>query len=164
MRGKRILIGRNKISIRTANEDDIEKISDLRVLQQHDDWGSDYPNNDNDFYNRTLSYMNTAIRSCDFKMFVAEIEGSIIATCGLQVIHMLPQCNDEGKYGFICNVFTQEEFRQHGIQSMLIEKVLVYAKEQKISEIKLETDNEIAIKLYEKYGFKTDTLSMVKEI
>lgn len=136
----------------------------LRMLQQHDDWGSDYPTNDNDFFHRTLKAINIAICSCNFKMFVAEIDGSIVATCGLQTLYMLPQCNDEGKYGFICDVFTQEEFRQRGIQSRLIEKVLDYAKEQNISEIKLETDNEIAIKLYEKYGFKTDTLSMVKEI
>ena len=77
---------------------------------------------------------------------------------------MLPQCNDDGKYGFIFNVFTVKEYRKQGIQSLLIEKVLKYSKEIGITEIKLETDSEKAINLYKKYGFKHDTLFMSKEI
>lgn len=170
MHGKRILIDRNNINIRLATLNDIEQLVDLRILQQHEDWGSEYVDHDNDFYNRTLDVLDDFLRwkngvqPSRGVIFIAEIKGNIIATCGLQKINMLPQCNDDGKYGFIFNVFTAKEFRRKGIQSLLINEVLNYAKEIGITEIKLETDSEIAIKLYKKCGFKHDTLSMSKEI
>lgn len=51
--GKRILIGRNHIKIRLATIDDIEQLTNLRIIQQHEDWGSEYIDYDNNFYNRT---------------------------------------------------------------------------------------------------------------
>lgn len=168
MRRKRILIGKN-INIRLATIDDIDQLINLRLLQQHEDWGSDYTDVNNDFYKRTLNSLFDFL-CCDNiqqqkgVIFIAEKGNKIIATCGLQKISMLPQCNDNGNYGFIFNVFTIKEFRNQGIQSSLIERTLIYANEIGITEIKLETDNKIAIKLYKKYGFKHDKISMVKSI
>ena len=170
MRGKRILIGRNCINIRLAILDDIEQLVNLRILQQHEDWGSEYIDYDSNFYNRTFDVLEdficwkNGVQPSKGVIFIAEIKGKIIATCGLQKINMLPQCNDDGKYGFIFNVFTVKEYRKQGIQSLLIEKVLKYSKEMGITEIKLETDSEKAINLYKKYGFEHDTLFMSKEI
>lgn len=164
MRGKRILIGRNCINIRLATLDDIEQLTNLRILQQHEDWGSEYTDYDSNFYNRTLNALDDFLSCESGVIFIAEIKGEIIATCGLQKINMLPQCNDDGKYGYIFNVFTVKEYRKQGIQSMLIEKVLKYSKEMGFTEIKLETDSEIAINLYKKFGFEHDTLFMSKEI
>lgn len=90
--------------------------------------------------------------------------GKIIATCGLQRIDMLPQCNDNGQYGYMFNVFTVEEYRRQGIQSRLIENVLSYSEKCGLTEIKLEADSEYAISLYEKYGFEHDVLFMSKKI
>lgn len=165
MRGRRIQIGRDKLNIRLANKDDVEELTNLRILQQHEDWETDYFDYDNNFYHRTFNAM-TSFMSAPHGgvIFVGEIDGYIIATCGLQLINMLPQCNDDGKYGFIFNVFTKKEYRNRGIQSILIGKVIDYAIKNNISEIKLETDNDIAIKLYEKQGFKFDTLTMIKEM
>lgn len=165
MRGKRIQVGRHKLNIRLANENDVKELTELRVLQQHEDWTVDYFDYDNNFYHRTFNAMTGFVSAPqEGVMFVAIVEGHIVATCGLQIINMLPQCNDNGKYGFIFNVFTKKEYRQCGIQSILIETVINYAIKNNISEIKLETDNEIAIKLYKKQGFEFDTLTMVKEI
>lgn len=166
MRGRRLLIGRNSVNVRLATIDDINQLADLRMLQQREDWGTDYEDYDGNFYNRTVSALKQFI-GCDKQkskavIFIAEAHGAIIATCGLQSISMLPQCNDNGNYGFIFNVFTMEDFRRHGVQSMLLEEVLGYAKEIGITEVKLETDSEIAIKLYEKHGFEKDELFMSK--
>ena len=170
MRGRGILIGRNNINIRLATIDDVEQLVNLRIQQQHEVWGSEYADYDNDFNNRTLGCLDDLLRWKDGVqpskgvMFIAEIKGEIVTTCGLQKINILPQCNDNGKHGFIFNVFTIEEFRKQGIQSLLIEKALNCAKEMGITEIKLETDSEIAINLYKKYGFKHDELFMSKLI
>lgn len=170
MYGRRILNGRNSINIRVATINDIQQLVDLRILQQHDDWGSEYIDYDGNFYARTLNalsdflYREDGLQSLRGLIFVAEIHGKIIATCGLQVIDMLPQCNDNGQYGYIFNVFTVEEFRRQGIQSRLIENVLSYSENCGLTEIKLETDSQDAISLYKKYGFEYDTLFMSKKI
>ena len=149
--------------IRIADANDIKELVNIRILQQHEDWEDEYFDFDNNLYNRTLDAMTKFILAPqNGVIFIAETVGEIISTCGLQIINMIPQCNDNGKYGFIFNVFTKKEYRQRGIQSALIEKAINYAKENNISEIKLETDNSVAINLYKKYGFEFDTLTMVK--
>ena len=170
MYGRRILIGRNYINIRTATIDDIQQLVSLRILQQHDDWGSEYIDYDCNFYARTSNalsdflYKEDGLQPSKGVIFIAEIHGKIIATCGLQRIDMLPQCNDNGQYGYMFNVFTVEEYRRQGIQSRLIENVLSYSEKCGLTAIKLEADSEYAISLYEKYGFEHDALFMSKKI
>lgn len=168
MYGRRILIGRNFINIRVATIDDIQQLVNLRILQQRDDWGSEYINYDCNFYARTSNalsdflYKEDGLQPSKGVIFIAEIHGKIIATCGLQRIDMLPQCNDNGQYGYVFNVFTVKEYRKQGIQSRLIENVLSYSEKYGLTEIKLETDSEDAISLYKKCGFEHDTLFMSK--
>lgn len=92
------------------------------------------------------------------------INKKIVATCGLQVIDYLPQCNDNGKYGYICNVYTVDENRRQGIQKELLNEVIKFAKEKKLSELSLSTDNKDAIMLYEKVGFYFDSSIMKLEL
>lgn len=168
--GRRILIGRNFINIRLATIDDIQQLVNLRILQQHDDWGSEYVDYDGKFYTRTLNalkdflYREDDLQPSKGVIFIAEMHGKIIATCGLQRIDMLPQCNDNGQYGYVFNVFTVKEYRRQGIQSRLIENILSYSEKYGLTEIKLETDSQDAISLYKKYGFEYDTLFMSKKI
>ena len=170
MYGRRILIGRDSINIRLATIDDIRQLVNLRILQQRDDWGSEYVDYDGKFYTRTLNALNDFLyREDDLQppkgvIFIAEMHGKIIATCGLQRINILPQCNDDGQYGYIFNVFTVKEYRRQGVQSRLIENALSYSEKWGLTEIKLETDSENAISLYKKYGFEHDTLWMSKKI
>lgn len=50
------------------------------------------------------------------------------------------------------------EFRSKGVGSKLLEKTIAHAWDQKLTRIELEvfSDNEIAIKLYEKYNFEVE--------
>lgn len=170
MYGRRILIGRNYINIRAATINDIQQLADLRILQQHDDWSSEYIDYDGNFYARTTNalsdflYKEDGLQPSKGVIFIAEIHGKIIATCGLQRIDMLPQCNNNGQYGYMFNVFTVEEYRRQGIQSRLIENALSYSEKCGLTEIKLETDSEDAISLYKKHGFEWDTLFMSKDV
>ena len=97
-------------------------------------------------------------------IIVAEKNNNIIATCGLQIIELMPQYNDNGKYGYIFNVFTLEDFRRHGVQSKLLSEIINYAKSLNITEISLETDNDVAVHMYEKCGFVQNNLFMTKQI
>ena len=148
---------------RIAKQEDIEKISKLRVMQQKDDWKELYPNKDEEFYITTKNYLEEHLNR-DIFFFIDIIDNKIVATCGLQVIKYMPQCVESGIEGYICDVFTLKEYRRKGIQTNLIKECIKFAKEKHIIELKLSSDNPEAIKIYKGLGFEYDKLIMKKEI
>lgn len=56
----------------------------------------------------------------------------------------------------IGNIFVKEDYRNRGIGSLLLERLIIFAKEKGKVNITLEVNvlNKYAIRLYEKYGFK----------
>ena len=100
----------------------------------------------------------------DFYAFIEEIDNNIVSTCCLQVIEYLPQCNDNGRQGYICNVYTKDEYRNNGIQTRLMEYVIDYAMEKKLCKLELSTDSDKAISIYKKCGFEFDSQTMKKKL
>lgn len=64
----------------------------------------------------------------------------------------------------IVSVFTLEDFRRQGVQSKLLSEIINYAKSLNITEISLETDNDVAVHMYKKCGFVQNNLFMTKQI
>lgn len=141
--------------MRIAEKKDIEELSKLRVIQQKEDWKEEYPG----LYEVTKKYLIEHLNE-DMIFFIEEQENHIIATCGLQIINYMPQCVKSGKEGYICDVFTLNEYRRKGIQTKLIGECIKFAKEQNLEILKLSSDNQEAISIYKKYGFENDTLIM----
>ena len=148
--------------MRLANKKDIKELSVLRINQQMDDWKEEYENKF-DLFNRTKIYLKKHLNK-DLYIFVEEENGDIIATCGIQIIDYLPQCNDNGKQGYVCNVYTKERYRNQGIQTLLIKQIISFAKENRLCELSLSTDSAEAISIYKKSGFEFDDLIMKLEI
>ena len=148
--------------MRLANNNDIEQLSKLRILQQKDDWNEEYEDK-YDLYNITYNFLDNHLNK-DLFIFIKEHNNDIVATCGIQIIEYLPQCNDNGKQGFICNVFTKKEYRKKGIQTKLLNEVISFAKDNNLCELSLSTDNEQAIRIYKRLGFKFDNLNMILKI
>jgi GNAT superfamily N-acetyltransferase len=59
-----------------------------------------------------------------------------------------------GKTAMLMNVYTKPEYRRKGIASRLLDVVIIYARNQKISCIDLSA-TVMGRPLYEKHGFKT---------
>lgn len=78
---------------------------------------------------------------------IAEYEGNILGYAGLWKIL------DEGH---ITNIAVLEEFREKGIATLMINRLLELAKESSINSFTLEVSstNYVAIKLYESFGFR----------
>ena len=144
--------------IKIAEKSDIEDIACLRVMQQKDIWKDKY-NDKYDLYNKTKEYLNVHL-NIDLIIFVKEVDSKIIANCSLQIIKFLPQCNDNGLEGCICNVYTKEEYRNQGIQTKLIKECIKYAKKEKIAEIQLWNYNSNESNIYSKVGFIKDDFIM----
>lgn len=148
--------------MRIANKSDIEKIALIRIKQQKDDWKEQYEDK-YDLLKTTKVYLEKHLNN-DFFAFIEEMEDNIIAICCLQIIEYLPQCNDDGKQGYICNVYTDERYRKQGMQTKLLEEVIRYSVNNKLCELDLSTDSDIAISLYKKFGFEFDDWAMKKEM
>lgn len=60
--------------------------------------------------------------------------------------------------GYITNIAVLKEYRGRHVGSKLMDKVLKFAKSNNLEFISLEVrvSNEVAIKFYEKYGFKKE--------
>ena len=145
-----------------ATKEDIEELSKIRLIQQKDDWKEEYENIDN-FELRTKSYLENHLNK-DLFMLIERLENKIIATCGIQIIEYMPQCNDNGLIGYICNVYTDLSYRNKGIQTKLLTECIDFAISKNISELQLSTDNPIAINVYKKFHFKYDNLIMKLKI
>ena len=146
--------------MRIANKMDIDKIVQIRIKQQKDDWKEEYIDKYN-LMNTTKIYLEKHLNN-NFYAFIEEKDNDIIAICCLKVIEYLPQCNDNGKQGYVCNVYTRDEFRNKGIQTNLLKEVINFAIKNNLCELNLETDSEKAISIYKKLGFDFDNLTMTK--
>lgn len=147
-------------TIRKANIKDLNQLVKLRAVQQSDDWKLDFTESP-DFHSRTKAFLESFLKNEENGViFVAVNNKKIIATCGLQIMNLMPQCNDDGKYAYIFDAFTLKQFRNQGIQTVLLNKIIDFAKEHNISEISLETDNTIAMHMYKRCGFIKNDLFM----
>lgn len=148
--------------MRLATKNDINSLSLIRVNEQKEDWNEEFEDKF-DLVNTTKLYLEKHLNN-DFFAFVEEIDDNIVATCCLQIIEYLPQCNDNGKQGFVCNVYTNKEYRNKGIQTALLKEVIKFAVDNNLCELNLSTSSNVAISLYKKCGFKFDDWAMKKEI
>ena len=94
----------------------------------------------------TSSILKSELENENSRYIVAKENGKIIGFAG---IILLP---DDAE---ITNIVTKKTERKKGIGSLLLDKLIEMAKKEKTS-ISLEVNerNEVAIKLYEKYGFE----------
>ena len=114
---------------------DLECIKDI-LLSEFDD-----------FWNYNI--LKTELLNQSSVYFVAkDINNTITGFAGIQIVL------DEAD---ITNIVTRKFFRSHGIGTLLLEKLIITAKEKNMRCITLEVNenNVFAIKLYNKFGFRS---------
>ena len=58
----------------------------------------------------------------------------------------------EGRQGTIINVFTEPQWRRHGIAGLLIKGIVAWSKSERLDRLILHASDE-GRSLYEKFGF-----------
>lgn len=147
--------------ITIAKNEHISDLSKLRVLQQQEDYGERYPDNDDVVYSVTKKYLEEHLNK-DIYFFLEIIDNRIVGTCGLQIIKYMPTCLKSGIEGYICNVYTLKEYRRNGICTELVKECIKFAEENNIIELKLTCDIPEARRIYEKQGFTKEEYIMKK--
>jgi GNAT superfamily N-acetyltransferase len=87
----------------------------------------------------------------------ADEQQMIVAGAGVQLQRILPRPLDvttigEGRQGTIVNVFTEPQWRQRGIASLLIKEIIIWSKNEQIDRLVLHASDK-GRSIYERLGF-----------
>lgn len=147
--------------IRLATINDIEDLVNIRIkfLREINDL-KDNEEEELQLKDSLKNYFSQKIPKNEFKAWIAEKNGIIIATSGLTIFRKLGyRDNISGIEGYIANMYTLPEWRNKGIGNQLLTKIIDYMKTTNAKKISLHSE-EAAISLYQKYGFKREKNAM----
>ena len=137
----------------------IEELAQLRYLMQFDEKAAGVNmaklvKDKELIIQNTIDYIKDNLNQNLF-IFVYLIDNTIVATASLIMTPMFPSWHIlNGKKGIVSNVYTKPPYRQHGYQSALIKQIIAKAEQLNISTLTVNTYNEVALRLYHKFGFQ----------
>ena len=139
----------SEIKYRKAVQEDIPEPVELRIKQLVDEG---YPEI-RDIRNELGEYFLSSLGNDSLICWVGVVEGNIIATSGL-CFYQLPCSfsNPTGKNAYITNMYTSNEYRNQGIASFLVDKLLTEAKSRGYPAVKLHASSD-GKAVYERVGF-----------
>lgn len=148
--------------IRKLDINDIDSYCNLRVSMLLSDKSVTY--NKEELVLQTREYYENYINKTLFIFGYIENE-KIVSVAAYEVLKRLPTPkinNLNSDIAYVCSIYTKEEYRNKGYSKLLLNEVIEDAKKRGLTRFKLSSHNEIAIKMYEKFGFKSDLTAMVK--
>lgn len=102
------------------------------------------------------------IRSEDAFVIVAEEEGEIVASGYAKIKAPDNNYSNFDRYAYLGFMFVKPEHRGKGINKLVLDELINWAKLKGLSEIRLDVyaENESAVKAYEKAGFESLLVTM----
>lgn len=148
--------------IRKLDINDIDNYCNLRVAMLLSDKSVSYSKEE--LVLQTREYYENYINKTLFIFGYIENE-EIVSVAAYEILKRLPTPkinNLNSDIAYVCSIYTKEEYRNKGYSKLLLNEVIEDAKKRGLTRFKLSSHNEIAIKMYEKFGFKSDLTTMVK--
>lgn len=146
-----------KVELNLKDKNYIEQVIYLRYLMQHEEKGIDIfklENNKEEIMLKISNYVYKHLGN-DLHIFTYIKDDIVISMCSLLVFEYMPDWhNNNALKGVISGVYTREEHRGLGYQKTVMKTALDKANELNINQLMVNTNNEIAAKLYESVGFK----------
>ena len=99
------------------------------------------------------------------EVFVAELDGEVIAS-GYVLEKPAKDYEKHEKYAYLGFMFVKPEHRGKGVNQLILDALLGWAKKRNLTEIRLDvySENATAIRAYKKAGFVPHLLEMRLEI
>lgn len=106
--------------------------------------------------------LNEFIQSPDATLIVVEDNNEIVASGYALIKESDKEYNNFKSYAYLGFMFVKPEYRGKGINKLITDELVSWAKSRNISEIRLDVyaQNDSAIKAYEKAGFEPLLLTM----
>jgi len=105
------------------------------------------------------------IKSREAEVLVAVVDDQLVGSGYAKLLDAKPYQKYE-KNAYLGFMYVRPEYRGQGINKMILHRLIDWAKERNISEVRLQVyeENTSAIKAYAKAGFKPNLLEMRMEI
>lgn len=142
-------------SLRLATLDDAAELARLRWDFSPDEVAAGRQSFD-EFCRGFARFLERALASGNWAVWVAEQEGRLVANIWVQVIHKVPRPGRFGghnRYGYVTNVYTEPALRGQGIGARLLARVVQWAREQEL-EFLVVWPSEESVRFYERGGFR----------
>lgn len=144
-------------SLRKLELSDLEEMVNLRIgIQNYDARFLDEKAivlSEDELREKSREYLTKSLND-NLYMFGYFVDNKLVANCGFYVDRHFPTyTTPNGITGYMCNVFTLEEYRGRGYQRKIFEEALKYAKSMDITNFKLSSINDKAIRMYKSFGF-----------
>ena len=151
------------MEIKILTKSDIPELLNLRIEQQKEYYGC-LNEEENKILINTKFYIEENLNK-DLYMFGAYINKELVAICGYNVWNCFPTiANIGGRIGYLCSVYTKQEYRGRGIIKELLNKSIEKCKESGVTKIKLNSNKKNAIRIYSNLGFKKDETAMIMDL
>lgn len=105
------------------------------------------------------------IKSGEAEVLVAVVEDQLVGSGYAKLLDAKPYQKYK-KYAYLGFMYVKPTYRGQGVNKLILERLISWAKERNISEVRLQVydENTIAKNAYRKVGFKPNLLEMRMEI
>lgn len=108
----------------------------------------------------TVDYLERALADGSFAAVVAEVDGRLVASSGLCVLHRLPvPDNPSGLEGYVLNMYTEPAWRRRGLARAILGRLVELARARGVHRVWLHATMD-ARTLYEDEGFAANPTAM----
>lgn len=141
------------MNFRLANSNDFEQLANLRWDFRMESGEEKAATSREDFVEQCVEFFESRAENGYHFYWIAESDGEIIAQVFVHKVDMIPRpCKIDDKFGYITNDYTKPEYRNQGIGSKLLKRVVEWAKMEDL-ELLIVYPSERAIPFYERAGF-----------
>jgi ribosomal protein S18 acetylase RimI-like enzyme len=148
-------------SVRKARPDDADVLTVFRLAMSRDAGFLSDEDDVETLRGATRVYMREAVASGEFRCWVAEKDGTPVASAAVLLRRQPPNRRDLlGREAYLLNVYTLPEHRRNGLATLLTERVLAWCEAQGIKKIVLHATEDGA-RIYKRFGFKDEEREMV---
>jgi ribosomal protein S18 acetylase RimI-like enzyme len=155
-----------KVHIREAKSTDIQLVKKMFVETSWNYLSEMKKESlDRERWNRNVTeYFGNALKEENNEVFIAEDEE--YRYVGHLIVGQNKGMISELSFGYVYDVFVEEEFRGKGVGKLLLEKAEDYCRKSGYSRIALSVSatNTTAINLYCRTGYQPERIDMAKEI
>jgi ribosomal protein S18 acetylase RimI-like enzyme len=141
------------ISYRKLGKDEIDLIINNRIAFLYELQGKPSPDRELKLRETLAGYFRKALQDGSFVGWIAEVDNKIAGSGGM-VIQQIPGHFNiiSGRIGYILNIYTLPEYRNRGIASGIVDRLIEEGEQLGLDKVYLHASQD-GIEIYRKKGF-----------
>ncbi|WJH35345.1 GNAT family N-acetyltransferase [Paenibacillus sp. CC-CFT747] len=148
--------------IRLADPNDIDALAQMRWDYSVEETGTQGLDRE-EFHRTCTGFLEKALGSGNWFIWVAEAEGRLVSHMYLQLIHKVPRPgkSPDPYFGYVTNVYTRPDYRSRGLGGQIHQAMERWSKEHEVEFLVL-WPSEASGAFYERHGFVSSREALEK--